>query len=67
MNTNGSRPRPIQLLLLVPFLGLLDVGLYNLAEPTLLGFPLFYWYQLVWVPVTVIVMWIVYRSMPHDD
>lgn len=68
MNTNGSRSRSyVQLLLLVPFLGLLDVGLYNLAEPKWLGFPFFYWYQLVWVPVTVVVMWIVYRSMPHDD
>ena len=37
------------------------------SDPKLLGFPFFYWYQLVWVPVTVIVMWIVYRSMPHDD
>ncbi|HTV85292.1 MAG TPA: DUF3311 domain-containing protein [Dyella sp.] len=67
MNTNRSRPRFIQLLLLVPFLGLLDAGLYNLAEPKLLGFPFFYWYQLLWVPITVFVIWIVYRSMPHDD
>ncbi|RDS81954.1 DUF3311 domain-containing protein [Dyella psychrodurans] len=67
MNTNRLRPRPIQLLLLVPFLGLLDVSYYNVAEPALLGFPFFYWYQLLWVPVTVILIWVVYRRTPHDD
>jgi hypothetical protein len=67
MNSNRYRFRPIQLLLLVPFLGLLDVAYYNLSEPQLLGFPFFYWYQLLWVPVTVALMWVVYRSTPHDD
>ena len=67
MNTNQVRPRPILLLLLPPFLGLLDVSLYNVAEPTLFGFPFFYWYQLLWVPITVLLIWVVYRRTPHDD
>ena len=67
MNTKPARLRPILLLLLVPFLGLLDVSFYNVAEPTLLGFPFFYWYQLLWVPITVFLMWVVYGRMPHDD
>jgi hypothetical protein len=68
MNTNGSRPRSfVQLLLLVPFLGLLDVGLYNLAEPKLLGFPFFYWYQLAWVPITSVLIWLVYRRRTPDE
>ncbi len=40
------------LLLLVPFLAYLDPALYNHIEPRLFGFPFFYWYQLLMVPVT---------------
>jgi Protein of unknown function (DUF3311) len=59
--------RAIQLLLLLPYLGLLWVPLYNRMEPTLFGFPFFYWYQLVWVPVTVLLIWFVYRRVVHED
>lgn len=48
-------------LLLLPFIGLLWVQLYNAELPSLFGFPLFYWYQLVWVPVTALLIWMVYR------
>ena len=34
------------LLLLVPFIGLLWVPFYHSMEPSLFGFPFFYWYQL---------------------
>lgn len=34
-------------LLLLPFIGLLWVPFYNFKEPQLLGFPFFYWYQLL--------------------
>ncbi len=56
----------IRWLLLVPFIGLMIVPLYNIAEPSLFGFPFFYWYQLAWVPVTSILMYLVYRSVRHD-
>jgi len=49
-------------LLLVPFLGLLWVPFYNKLEPELFGFPFFYWYQLLWVPITAFLTWIVWRS-----
>jgi hypothetical protein len=48
------------LLLLVPFVALLWVPFYNSYEPTLLGFPFFYWYQFLWVPITSILIFIVY-------
>jgi Protein of unknown function (DUF3311) len=57
----------IRLLLLVPFVGLLWVPFYNFMEPTLFGFPFFYWYQLAWVPISSLLIWLVYRSQPHDD
>lgn len=65
--TNRPKNHPIIFLLLVPFLGLLYVPFYNRSEPVLWGFPFFYWYQLLWVPITVLVLWMVYRSMRHDD
>ncbi len=40
------------LLLLLPFVGLLWIAFYNLSVPDPFGFPFFYWYQLVWVPIT---------------
>lgn len=54
-------------LLLLPFIGLLWVPFYNGPLPTLFGFPFFYWYQLAWVPVTSLLIWIVYRSRAHHD
>jgi uncharacterized membrane protein len=62
-----SRPSLIWLLLLVPFIGLLWVPFYNKALPALFGFPFFYWYQLLWVPITALLTFIVYRSLPNDD
>jgi hypothetical protein len=50
------------ILLLLPFIGLLWVPFYNDALPELFGFPFFYWYQLLWVPITAFLTWIVYRS-----
>ncbi len=44
-----KKRRPVRLLLLLPFLGLLFPQAYARAEPTLFGFPFFYWYQLAWV------------------
>ena len=59
--------RLIWLLLLVPYVGLLWVPFYNARTPELWGFPFFYWYQLIWVPLTAALTWLVYRSVRHDD
>jgi hypothetical protein len=48
------------LLLLVPFVALLWVPFYNSSEPAIFGFPFFYWYQLLWVPITSLLIFIVY-------
>jgi hypothetical protein len=55
------------ILLLVPFIGLLWVPFYNFSEPSLLGFPFFYWYQLAWVPISSLLIWLVYRSRTPDE
>ncbi len=54
-------------LLLIPYVGLLYAPFYNQAQPALFGFPFFYWYQLAWVPVTSLLLWIVYGSLRRDD
>jgi hypothetical protein len=57
----------VRLLLALPFIGLLIVPLYNQLEPGLFGFPFFYWYQLAWVPVTSLLIWLVFRSRKPGD
>jgi Protein of unknown function (DUF3311) len=51
---------PWALLLLIPFVALLWVPFYNFSEPVLLGFPFFYWYQFLWVPISSLLIYIVY-------
>ena len=58
---------PLWLLLLIPYIGLLWVPFFNMKTPDLFGFPFFYWYQLVWVPLTSLLIWIVYRSIPYGE
>jgi hypothetical protein len=62
-----SRPRIswLYLLLLLPFIGLLWVPLYNFREPALFGLPFFYWYQFAWIPLTILITWLLYRVI-HD-
>jgi hypothetical protein len=49
-------------LLLLPFIGLLTVPLYNREAPSLFGFPFFYWYLFAWVPLTSLLIWVVDRN-----
>jgi hypothetical protein len=60
---NNREEIPMWLLLLLPFVGLLWVPFYNTDTlPALFGFPFFYWYQLLWVPITAFLIWLVYRD-----
>jgi hypothetical protein len=63
MISSDQTRRPwIRVLLLIPYIALLWLPFYNDVRPSLLGFPFFYWYQLLWVPVTSLLLYIVYRS-----
>ncbi len=53
------RARLYHLLLLVPF-GCLWVPFFNRAEPSLEGIPFFYWSQMAWIALTVVLIGIVY-------
>jgi hypothetical protein len=56
----GGGFRPIYLFLIVPFIALLWVPFYNRALPEFAGIPFFYWYQLVWVVLTALILAIAY-------
>ena len=49
-----------RLLLLIPFLLVAYVPFYNRIEPTLIGIPFFYWYQLAAILVGAVVVMTVY-------
>ena len=50
-----------RLLLIIPFIAVLWVPFYNSAEPILYGVPFFYWYQLLWIILSAVIIGIVYR------
>ncbi len=49
-------------LLLLPFIALLAVPFYNFRQPVLWGFPFFYWYQFLWIPLTSLLIYVVHRK-----
>ena len=50
----------VTVLLSVAILGTLWVPIYARSMPELGPFPFFYWYQLIWVPLTAVILWICY-------
>ncbi len=58
----GPRETRWTWLLLVPLVGTLIPPIYNTQDPELFGVPFFYWYQMVWIPVSVLVTVTVYRA-----
>jgi Protein of unknown function (DUF3311) len=47
-------------LLIIAIMGTLWVPIYARSVPELGPFPFFYWYQLIWVPLTAAILWICY-------
>lgn len=60
--TQRASSRWWQLLLILPFLGVLWVPLFNKAEPELIGIPFFFWYQFLWVFAGAAITALVYRK-----
>lgn len=60
----GARPRKRKWygVLLLPFVGLLYMPFYARAEPRLWGFPFFYWYQFLWIFLTIFLIELVHRK-----
>jgi uncharacterized protein DUF3311 len=57
------------LLFVVQWIVVLWPPFYNKAEPSWIGIPFFYWYQLLWVIIGAVFTGIVYfaTDRPQDD
>jgi hypothetical protein len=49
-------------LLAIPFIALLCTPLYSRIDPVVWGFPFFYWYQFLWIPLSAAITYLVYRK-----
>lgn len=52
--------------LIAPFVAMLWIPSYNKTSPKLLGFPFFYWYQLLWVIITAVLMIVAFTAVSRD-
>ncbi|MEV0275305.1 DUF3311 domain-containing protein [Streptomyces sp. NPDC050610] len=46
--------------LVIPFIAILWVGSYAKTDPTFIGIPFFYWYQMAWVLISTALTSIAY-------
>ncbi|HLJ33002.1 MAG TPA: DUF3311 domain-containing protein [Ktedonobacteraceae bacterium] len=53
-SSRSSSRRWLGLLLLLPFIVLLYPPFYNFKDPTFIGIPFFYWFQLLCIILTAI-------------
>jgi hypothetical protein len=47
-------------LLLVPFIAVLAIPFYDKADPAVFGVPFFYWWQLLWILLSGVMIGLVY-------
>ncbi|MGH8889727.1 MAG: DUF3311 domain-containing protein [Acidothermaceae bacterium] len=66
VNGGGVNFRLVNLLLLIPLIGTLPPMFYNSDDPRIGGMPFFYWYQLLWIPISVAVTYLVYHATRGD-
>ncbi|MCL6592439.1 MAG: DUF3311 domain-containing protein [Alicyclobacillus sp.] len=59
---NRSSKKGWYWLLLIPFIGTCIPNFYATAEPSLWGFPFFYWYQILWIFISSALTYLVYRA-----
>ncbi|MFG2135914.1 DUF3311 domain-containing protein [Streptomyces sp. NPDC048650] len=52
--------------LLAPFVAMLWVSSYARMEPTLIGIPFFYWYQMLWVLISTVLTSIAYKLVQRE-
>lgn len=57
----------IALCLIAPFVAMLWVDSYAKVEPTFIGIPFFYWYQMLWVFISTALTMIAYVLWQRDQ
>jgi hypothetical protein len=53
--------------IIAPFVAMLWIPSYNKTNPKLLGFPFFYWYQLLWVVITAVLVAVAAEAVKRDN
>jgi CBS domain containing-hemolysin-like protein len=43
------------------------IGVYDREDPTLFGFPFFYWFQFLLIPLTSVLTWIAFKVLTPSD
>ena len=57
----------IGLCLFAPFVAMLWVGSYAKTDPTFIGIPFFYWYQMAWVVISTVLTMVAYKLWQRDQ
>ncbi|MFF4473072.1 DUF3311 domain-containing protein [Streptomyces sp. NPDC001599] len=57
----------IGLCLVAPFVAMLWVGSYTKTDPTFIGVPFFYWYQMAWVLISTVLTVTAYKLWQRDQ
>ncbi|KOU06738.1 MULTISPECIES: DUF3311 domain-containing protein [Streptomyces] len=57
----------IGICLVAPFVAMLWVGSYAKADPTFIGVPFFYWYQMAWVLISTLLTVTAYKLWQRDQ
>jgi uncharacterized membrane protein len=55
-------PNWLRIVLIIPFIATLWVPFYNQMNPRVFGVPFFYWYQMLWVPLSALLILVVFRT-----
>jgi Na+-driven multidrug efflux pump len=59
--------RLVYWLLTVPFVATLVPPFYARRAPELFGFPFFYWYQILWIVLAALIVFIVYLTTREPE
>ncbi|MER5522422.1 DUF3311 domain-containing protein [Streptomyces sp. NPDC048254] len=57
----------IAVCLVAPFVAMLWVGSYAKTDPTFIGIPFFYWYQMLWVLISTVLTMTAYQLWQRDQ
>ncbi|GFE22175.1 hypothetical protein Sliba_26280 [Streptomyces nigrescens] len=55
------------LCLIAPFVAMLWVSSYARIEPTFIGIPFFYWYQMLWVLISTALTTLAYKLVQREQ
>ena len=71
LSTRGPVVTPARLIaavcVIAPFIAVLWVPIFDKDKPEVAGFPFFFWWQLLWVAVTALLMGLAYFVVRREE